>query len=83
MIKNPDSLGLRQLVQYPVKGWLTKRGHIVKNWLKRYFILTQTSISYYEDEKLSQKKGEYFFRSGEIKDRGAFEDFNFVFSFTG
>jgi hypothetical protein len=31
-------------------GYLTKEGGIVKNWKTRYFILSQTTLSYHEDE---------------------------------
>ena len=47
-------------------GWLTKKGHIIKNWKKRYFILTNYNLSYYTDAILSKKKGEFLFPPNEL-----------------
>ncbi|EGC39800.1 hypothetical protein DICPUDRAFT_52460 [Dictyostelium purpureum] len=32
------------------EGYLNKQGHLRKNWLCRYFILTETSLEYYKDK---------------------------------
>lgn len=44
LIKTPSAqaLGLR--------GWLSKRGHVVRNWKRRYFILTSIGLKYYKKE---------------------------------
>jgi hypothetical protein len=45
-----------------INGWLTKEGHIRKNWNRRYFVLEGSrltdAVQYYQDETLSKKKGE-------------------------
>lgn len=41
------------------KGWMKKQGRsgLIKNWKKRYFILKDGTISYYEEaEKLDSLK---------------------------
>lgn len=30
-------------------GWLQKRGHVIKNWKTRYFVLNQGFVAYYTD----------------------------------
>ena len=38
------------------KGYLFKKGHQVKNWKRRFFILTRNSLTYYESrEKMIMK----------------------------
>eukprot|EP00698_Gefionella_okellyi_P000266 TRINITY_DN10227_c0_g1_i2.p1 TRINITY_DN10227_c0_g1~~TRINITY_DN10227_c0_g1_i2.p1 ORF type:complete len:485 (-),score=72.04 TRINITY_DN10227_c0_g1_i2:178-1632(-) len=32
------------------KGFLTKQGHFIKNWKRRFFVLRGATLSYYEDE---------------------------------
>eukprot|EP01095_Lingulamoeba_sp_RSL-Kostka_P007985 TRINITY_DN2611_c0_g1_i1.p1 TRINITY_DN2611_c0_g1~~TRINITY_DN2611_c0_g1_i1.p1 ORF type:complete len:238 (+),score=68.18 TRINITY_DN2611_c0_g1_i1:104-817(+) len=42
------------------KGWLTKRGDIIRNWKRRYCILIgqpENEIRYYEPSKLDKPKG--------------------------
>jgi hypothetical protein len=39
------------------KGLLVKRGHVRKNWNRRYFVLQLTTLTYYEDKGLSKPKG--------------------------
>jgi hypothetical protein len=34
--------------QATTKGWLSKEGHFIKNWKKRYFVLNQGYLRYYE-----------------------------------
>jgi hypothetical protein len=29
-------------------GWLTKRGHVVKNWKRRWFVLNDDMLRYYK-----------------------------------
>lgn len=38
-------------------GWLEKKGHIIKNWKRRYTILEGNELSYHTDETLRNKKG--------------------------
>ena len=40
------------------EGYLLKRGHNVKNWKDRWFILTPTTLSYYKNPKVLRKKSE-------------------------
>ena len=44
-------------------GWLTKKGHLVKNWKKRYIVVTYHSLTYFTDSVLSNKRGEFVFDS--------------------
>jgi PH domain/WD domain, G-beta repeat len=39
------------------RGYLTKRGRVVKNWKRRYFVLSKGSLSYYENEDSVVPKG--------------------------
>jgi hypothetical protein len=38
-------------------GWLEKKGHLIKNWKRRYVTIEDSELSYYLDESLRQKKG--------------------------
>ena len=38
------------------KGFLVKRGHVRKNWNRRYFVLQLTSLKYYEHKDLIKQK---------------------------
>jgi hypothetical protein len=40
------------------KGFLVKKGHVVENWRKRYFVLQLTRLKYYKDRDLTEFKGE-------------------------
>lgn len=39
-------------------GWLEKKGHLVKNWKRRYVIVEENILIYYVDDSLNNKKGE-------------------------
>lgn len=39
------------------KGWLTKQGGFVKNWKRRFFVLENNRLSYYDKEDLKKKRG--------------------------
>ena len=39
------------------EGWCKKQGGVVKNWKKRYFVLTAHELSYYEKEPPSKQLG--------------------------
>lgn len=39
------------------EGWLTKRGHKVKNWKKRWFVLDSRSLAYFKAEKDAEPAG--------------------------
>lgn len=41
------------------KGYLVKKGHVRKNYKKRWFVLQRTNMSYYESRKNMDKKGEF------------------------
>lgn len=47
--------------QYPngLKGYLVKRGHVMKNWKQRYFVLGNSELKYYTDESCAQLQGGY------------------------
>ena len=42
-------------------GWLTKKGHFIRNWKKRFVVLTSESLAYYTDASLTNKRGEFSF----------------------
>lgn len=39
------------------QGWLTKLGHVVKNWKRRWFTLSKSHIAYAEDHNMKSIKG--------------------------
>jgi hypothetical protein len=41
------------------QGYLTKEGHFIKNWKRRFFCLGPTAITYYPDESMKVRKGVY------------------------
>ena len=52
-----------------LKGWLNKRGHVVRNWKRRYFVLTSNSLKYFKKEKDEPPFGDNL--CGEILLKGA------------
>lgn len=38
------------------KGYLTKKGHLRKNWKRRFFVLKTDSLHYYRDREQTDKK---------------------------
>jgi hypothetical protein len=40
-----------------LSGWLEKKGHLVKNWKRRYVVVEANVVSYYLDESLAKIKG--------------------------
>ena len=38
------------------KGYLTKKGHLWKNWKRRFFVLKTDSLHYYSDREQTDKK---------------------------
>jgi hypothetical protein len=42
-----------------MEGWLSKKGHIFATWKRRFFILEDRTLAYYETDDLKKKKGEY------------------------
>ncbi len=55
--RNAHILSIKKLLMIPDKktGWLTKRGHIVNNWKKRFFVLNYGVLSYFENDGLTKK----------------------------
>jgi len=51
--KKPDSASaLSEAKQNPdLAGYLTKEGHKIKNWKRRYFILKDNLLYYFKDRK--------------------------------
>ncbi|KAK2964828.1 putative PH domain containing protein [Blattamonas nauphoetae] len=41
----------------PKDGWLTKRGHVVKNWKRRWFILKGLDLFYFASKEDYKEKG--------------------------
>jgi len=39
-------------------GFMTKQGHIIRNWKKRFFVVSEGVLSYYVDEDRKDLKGE-------------------------
>eukprot|EP01097_Dermamoeba_algensis_P010591 TRINITY_DN78_c0_g1_i10.p1 TRINITY_DN78_c0_g1~~TRINITY_DN78_c0_g1_i10.p1 ORF type:complete len:849 (+),score=233.74 TRINITY_DN78_c0_g1_i10:104-2650(+) len=39
------------------KGWLHKRGAVVRNWRRRWFVLTQHSLVYFDSPQAKRPKG--------------------------
>ncbi|KAK2892715.1 hypothetical protein QQF64_035484 [Cirrhinus molitorella] len=48
------------------KGYLLKKGHIRRNWQERWFILKPSSLTYYVNEDLKEKKGEILLEEGSV-----------------
>ena len=54
-----EPFGCRSRFASGHSGTLMKRGHVVKNWKRRFFVLKNQELKYYTDESLSSLKGEY------------------------
>jgi len=40
-----------------MKGFLTKQGHVIKNWQVRYFLIKEKELIYYVDQTMAKEKG--------------------------
>mmetsp|Transcript_25687 Transcript_25687/g.48181 ORF Transcript_25687/g.48181 Transcript_25687/m.48181 type:complete len:431 (+) Transcript_25687:179-1471(+) len=49
-------------------GWLTKKGHFIKNWKKRFVVLTRESLCYYATSVMSDKRGEFLFDDNQMNE---------------
>jgi hypothetical protein len=49
-----------------MEGFVTKRGHLIKSWKVRWFILDGGEIRYYTDKTLQTLKGRYILRKESI-----------------
>ncbi|XP_026065464.1 differentially expressed in FDCP 6 homolog isoform X3 [Carassius auratus] len=48
------------------KGYLLKKGHVRRNWQERWFVLKPSSLMYYVNEDLKEKKGEVLLEEGSV-----------------
>jgi hypothetical protein len=55
--------------QLKLHAWLRKRGHLVRSWKKRYFVLASNSLQYYKNSSSNPPYGEKL--CGEVYLRGA------------
>jgi len=71
-IKNtpPPLPSVEIVIEPPVKmtGMFSKRGHVVKNYKKRYFVLDGGLLSYYENDKMKSIKGGIEVAKYEVKE---------------
>jgi hypothetical protein len=44
-------------MEVQLEGWLEKKGHLIKNWKKRYVVLTRANLRYFVDNSQTQLKG--------------------------
>ncbi|XP_030622084.1 switch-associated protein 70 [Chanos chanos] len=56
------SMGIHEVFQELIldvlkQGYMTKKGHLRKNWTERWFVLQLNCITYYVSEDLTEKKG--------------------------
>ena len=49
-------------------GWLTKKGHFIKNWKKRYVVLWRGKLVYYTTSLMDDTRGEFLFEQKHIDD---------------
>eukprot|EP01097_Dermamoeba_algensis_P000096 TRINITY_DN1033_c0_g1_i1.p1 TRINITY_DN1033_c0_g1~~TRINITY_DN1033_c0_g1_i1.p1 ORF type:complete len:436 (-),score=185.52 TRINITY_DN1033_c0_g1_i1:170-1444(-) len=60
VFNNPKKVAVSDLVS-PVKtGWLTKQGHIFKSWKKRYFVMKDKRLYYFEGTDSKKAQGIIF-----------------------
>lgn len=55
MKSKDESLRIEDIVNVVKKGWLIKRGKIVTNWKRRFFVLTNLVLYYFESDKPNAK----------------------------
>ncbi|XP_043092511.1 differentially expressed in FDCP 6 homolog [Puntigrus tetrazona] len=48
------------------KGYLLKKGHVRRNWQERWFVLKPSSVTYYVNEDLKEKKGELLLEESSV-----------------
>uniref|UniRef100_A0A7S3GEJ1 non-specific serine/threonine protein kinase n=1 Tax=Palpitomonas bilix TaxID=652834 RepID=A0A7S3GEJ1_9EUKA len=65
------------------EGWLTKKGHIIQNWKRRWFVLGDGSLSYYANVKDSRPKGSLIVVDGEVEPNTQDKKKECCFSVTG
>ncbi|KAH7828227.1 putative SH3 domain [Monocercomonoides exilis] len=52
----------------PKEGWLTKQGHLVKNWKRRWFVLRDGVLYYYGSKSDTKEKGMHDLRGCEVRE---------------
>uniref|UniRef100_A0A673G6T9 PH domain-containing protein n=1 Tax=Sinocyclocheilus rhinocerous TaxID=307959 RepID=A0A673G6T9_9TELE len=48
------------------QGYLLKKGHVRRNWQERWFVLKPSSLIYYVNEDLKEKKGEVLLEESSV-----------------
>ena len=59
--------------QFYKVGELEKKGHIVKNWRKRWFVLDNDTLKYFKARQDSKAQGSIFLRGSTCSRSSAFE----------
>eukprot|EP00033_Pygsuia_biforma_P002843 GCRY01003137.1.p1 GENE.GCRY01003137.1~~GCRY01003137.1.p1 ORF type:complete len:364 (+),score=32.71 GCRY01003137.1:125-1093(+) len=55
-------------IPFPEKdGWLEKRGHLFKTWRRRWFVLKDSYVYYYEDPAAKQAKGFFTLKGAKFR----------------
>lgn len=63
-----------------MKGYLIKRGHVRKNFKRRWFILQRTKLTYFQSKSVLVKKGEIALdNTSEVKDVPDTKKFTYAF----
>lgn len=85
MQKDEKTLSTDRIVleQRAKQGWLQKKGDRHTGWKKRYFVIAQGTLYYYEDETLKTLKGKVELKTVDVEKNDGSEDYhskrNFVF----
>ncbi|KAJ4455748.1 putative dual adapter for phosphotyrosine and 3-phosphotyrosine and 3-phosphoinositide [Paratrimastix pyriformis] len=66
----------------PKEGYLTKQGHIRKNWKKRWFVLRDKTLSYYAKKNDAKPAGQINIAGSEIKSGEEATGKNYCFHIT-
>jgi len=66
-----------------MKGFLSKKGHVVKNWKVRYFLIKSGEVYYYLDSSMTKLQGHFSLLNATLEIEGApLEDKKYCFTVT-
>eukprot|EP00047_Mylnosiga_fluctuans_P003714 m.230544 g.230544 ORF g.230544 m.230544 type:complete len:186 (+) comp12078_c0_seq1:60-617(+) len=63
------------------QGYLHKKGHVVKNWKTRYFVLTREALTYWETGAMTKQKGMIQLTSNTVIEKAPADGHRYLYRF--
>lgn len=72
--KNQEKTQKKEQKKKKLQGYLTKQGHVRKNWKTRYFVINGEDVFYYKDSTKNNLKGQFSLRGSVIQETTIISD---------